>query len=243
MADVGYCDVEDVRETLQERELSGSVNETLVEAHILGESEWIQEDTNRHWYDPDAGADSVVGTDTLTHSDDELDVPSSPHAGPGQLFESSETGDVDARYPVRFGGPYTRVSLQRRDVTELTSLLVRASDGSYEDWTDTPEYEEGRGKDYYLQVDDSTGHTYLYLHAGALPPLANYDAAVVASYEYGQASIPKTVRQATASLAGAALLREDEQTTAVPDDGQLVSLDTRADELHDRGMRLLKIHR
>jgi hypothetical protein len=122
-------------------------------------------------------------------------------------------------------------------------LLVRDAAGDYVDFVSSPEYEEGRGEDYYLQVDDSTGQTRLYLHVGSLPPLVNYDAAVVATYEYGVDRIPRTVRQATASLAGAAVLREDTQITGVPDDGQAVSVETRAEELYERGLRLLDIHR
>jgi len=240
---VGYCSPEDVRDALQEANLSGPLNEAITEAHILGESEWIQEDTNRHWYDPDAADSDLVGNSPLTFSEDELDIDASPHSGSAQLFRSDSGGWAEPRYPVRHAGPYTAVRPQRRDVREVTELLVRDATGEFEDWVASSEYQEGRGEDYYLQVDDATGQTRLYLDIGQLPRLADYDAAVVASYEYGVDELPGTVRQATASLAGAAMLREDGQTAGVPDDGQLVNLATRADELYERGMRLLEIHR
>jgi len=240
-ADVDYCEPEDVRQALQEVDLSGSLAQEFVAAHIRGESEWLQETTNRHWYDPDS-AGAFTATGPLVHSEDEQDIKAGPHSGPSQLFRADRAGAAEPQYPVVHGGRYTRVQLQRRDVQELTELLIRQRDGSYVDWVSDPEFEQGRGEDYYLHVDDSDGTTHLYLHVGSLPQLADYGAAVVASYKYGIPRIPQTVRQAVASLAGAALLREDEQTVAVPDDGDLVSLDTKADELESRGHRLLEIH-
>jgi len=241
-ADVGYCEPEDVRQVLQEVDLSGPLASEFVTAHIRGESEWVQETTNRHWYDPDAATDAVVGTSPLTHAEDEQDIKAGPHAGPSQLFRADRAGAAEPQYPVVHGGRYTRVQLHRRDVSTLTELLIRQRDGSYVDWVTDPEYEQGRGEDYYLQVDDSEGTSHIYLHVGSLPQLADYGAAVVASYDYGIPEIPQTVRQAVASYAGAALLREDEQAVAVPDDGQLVSLDTKADELENRADRLMRIH-
>lgn len=240
---VGYCSVEDVRRAIQDTNLSGPTAPAITEAHILGETEWIQEDTNRHWFDPGAEESDLVGNSPLVHAEDELDVRTSPHAGSAQPFRSDNTGRAEPQYPQRHAGPYTAVFPRRRDIRDLTKLLVRDSAGEYEDFVASPEYQQGRGGDYYVQVDDSTGQARIYIHVGSLPPLADYDSAVIVSYKYGIDRIPGAVRQATASLAGAALLREDSQAAGIPDDGQLVNLDSRADELHDRGMRLLEIHR
>ena len=243
--DVGYCTVEDVREVLQDVDLTGSVSAEFVRPAILGESEWIQEDTNRHWFDTDGledDDDDLAATEPLTHDHDEQDIASSPHSDNVQTFRGGTTRGTP-RYPVRHAGPYTRVPLARRDVRELTELLARNQDGSVTDWLDDDRYEHGRGKDYYVQVDDSTGQSHLYLHTGSIPRLSDYGAGVVASYEYGVNEIPKTVRTATACLAAAHLLRDDEETVGIPDSGQLMPLETKADKLYDRGLRLLEIHR
>jgi len=245
MPDVGYCTLEDVREVLQETEMSfgdAELSDEFVTAAILGESEWIQEDTNRHWYAPDGvdGDDGdIIATDPLTHDHDALDVPSSPHSDNVQSFRGGNR--AQPRYPTRFAGPYTRVTLTRRDVSDITELLIRQQDGSVEDWAET--MDEGRGEDYYVQAAGHSGHTHLFVNTKALPRLSDYGQAVTVSYEYGIPEITKTVRTATACLAGAHLLRDDESAIGIPDSGQLVSLDTKADKLYDRGMRLLEIHR
>lgn len=248
--DVGYCTVEDVRQALQEADSRfgdrGAFDSAFVKAAILAESERIQETTNRHWYAPDGletddGDDPIAATEPLTHDHDEQDIPAGPHSDHVQRFRSRRSSGA-TRQPQRFGGPYTRVMLQRRDVRELTELLIRQQTGSVTDWVGRSDRDAGRGEDYYLQVDDATGITHLYLHTGSLPALSDYEQAVVASYEYGVDEVPTTVRQATASFAGAHLLRDDESAIGIPDDGQLVNIDTKADKLQQRGERLLDIH-
>ena len=245
--DVAYCTLEDVREVLQKAEISfgdAELADEFVEAAIFGESEWIQEDTNRHWYDADAeidDPDDILADGPLTHEHDEKDVPSSPHSDHVQMFGRGR--GRQARYPTRFAGPYTRVALTRRDVSEITELLVRQQDGSVDDWLANGRRSEGRGEDYYVQIDDALGMSRLYLNSKSLPRLSDFGAAVVATYDYGIPQIPKTVRTATACFAGAHLLRDDESAVAIPDSGQLMSLETKADKLYDRGMRLLEIHR
>lgn len=237
MSDVGYCTLEDVREALQETESSfgnAELSEEFVKSAIRGQSEWLQETTNRHWYDPQE-TDSLLPTEPLEHAHDEQDIPSSPHASHTQAFQRQP-----ARHPVRFAGPYTRVTLTRRDVTDVTELLVRQQNGSVEDWTER--YEEGRGEQYYLQSADHSGHTYLYLHTGTLPRLSDYGAAVVATYEYGIEGITSTVRRAVAFKAGAELLRDDESAIGIPDSGQLVNVDTKADKMEQKAHELLEIH-
>jgi hypothetical protein len=239
--DVRYCSEEDVRETLQESVASlnsGSLSIEFIDSAIFAESEWMQETTNRHWFDPDAN--DGVAAEPLTHKRDEKTIPSSPHADHMQTFRSG-TMTRGVRYPTRFAGPYTRVKLFRRDVSELTQLLVRDQSGDFDDYLTDDSKTQGLGEDFYLQTNDSTGITHLYLDTESLPILSDYDNAVLASYEYGT-RLTETVRTATACLAGAHLLRSEETKQAVPDDGQLVELDTKADELYSRGRRLLEIH-
>lgn len=238
--DVAYCTPEDVRKQLQDVDLDGPTSEEFVKATIVGESEWVQEETNRHWFATDS-FEGTLAIEPLTHDHDEQDIPSSPHADHVQAFRGGRRRQKP-RYPVRYAGPYTRVALQRRDVSDITELLIRQQDGSVVDWVDDDRRTEGRGEDYYVQVDDASGRSHLYLHTGSLPHLSDFDAAVTVSYEYGT-ELTQTVRTAVASIAAAKLLRDDEQATAIPDSGQLVSLETKADTLYKRGLRLLEIHR
>jgi hypothetical protein len=240
--EVGYCTPEDVREALQEVDLTGPLDTPFVEAAILAESEYIQETTNRHWYEEGGDPAKLTAVEPRLHSQDEQDIKAGPHAGSSQLFQNSDTGRADPKYPVLHGGGYTRVQLFRRDVSELTELLVRQADGDFIDYVTDTRFTQGRGEDFYLQVNSSTGTSYLYLDVGSLPTLRNYEQGVVATYEYGVDLIPTTVRQAAAARAGAHLIRDDEQVQAIPDDGQLVSVDTKADKLEDRAERLLSIH-
>jgi hypothetical protein len=240
--DIGYCTPEDVREALQEVDLDGPLSDLFVETAILAESEYVQEMTNRHWYNPDGFDADFVATEPRLHEQDEQDIKAGPHSGSSQLFQASDTGRAEPKYPVLHGGGYTRVQLFRRDVSDLRELLVRQADGDFIDYVEDSRFTQGRGEDFYVQVNDSTGTAYLYLDVGSLPTLRNYEQAIVTTYEYGVDLIPTTVRQAVASRAGAHLVREDEQAQAVPDDGQLVNLDTKADKLEDRAERLLSIH-
>lgn len=242
-SDIGYCTVDDVREALRKRELSGDLNTDLVETTILGQTEWLQETTNRHWYEPtglDDDSTGLISTDPLTHANDEQDVPSSAHADPVQMQVAAAR---QARYPVRHAGPYTRVLLGRRDVREVTELLVRTNTGDYTDWVASDEYAEGRGEDYYLHVDDSNGASRLYLHTGPLPRLSDYDNAVSVSYEYGIPGITGTVRRAIALKVASELVFDDDAQVGIPDSGQLVQLESKAQAMQRKAEELLEIHR
>lgn len=243
MSEIGYCTLEDVRKALQETDLAfddAELSHEFVKPAILGQTEWLQETTNRHWFEPggtDGGEGDLLPTDPLTHSHDALDIPSSPHADHAQMQSAAARG---RRYPVRHAGPYTRVLLSRRDVRDVTELLVRDNTGGVTDWVENKD--EGRGDDYYLQVDDANGATRLYLHTRSLPTLNDYGAAVTATYEYGIEGITQTVRRAIAFRAAAELLRDDESAIGLPDSGQLVQLDTKADAMEQKAEELLDIH-
>lgn len=235
----GYCTTEDVRRVLQNAEFSGALAEDANQAvkdAITAQSEWLQETTNRHWYEP--GGDALVYDEPLDHTET-LDVPSSPHADHTQMFHGGGP-NRQPRYPKRFGGPYTRVRLTRRDVTDVTELLVRDSSGDVTDWTD--EKDEGRGEDYYLQVASDTGFTRLYLHTGALPRLRDYSAAVTPTYEYGIDGVSDTVRRAVAMRAAAEVVIDDELQTLITDAGQLVNVETKAQQWERQAEELLEVH-
>ncbi|MDQ2052844.1 hypothetical protein RBH26_20595 [Natronolimnohabitans sp. A-GB9] len=241
--DIGYCTVDDVRRAWQRAEFSRGLevedNQAVVDA-ITSQAEWLQEHTNRHWYAPDGLEEDdhdIIPTEPLTHSEDELDIPSSPHAGPQQMQVAASR---QARYPVRHAGPYTRVKLSRRDVVDMTELLVRDNSGNVTDWVS--EYARGRGKDYYLNSDDSSGFTYLYLHCGTLPKLRDYDNAVVATYEWGIDELSNTVRRAIAMRALAQLLTDDDSALGIPEDANLVPAESKIQALERQAEELLGIH-
>ena len=245
MTDEGYCERQDVLDVLEEADLSGAYAQrpAIVDTAITGLTEHIRDQTNRHWYDPDAGTTTPqVSTAPVTATEMRYGVPSSPHRQDRQLFREGR----GVRYPVSTGGPYVRVPLDHHDVTTLSALRVRQRDGSAEDWTAATDKTEGRGEDYYLATPSDggqAGRTALRLHEGALPRVVDYDGLLALDYEYGTDRIPDTVRRMTALLAASQLVTSDEFVTAIPDDGQLVNVETKADRWEATGEMLLGNYR
>lgn len=248
MAEEGYCTAEDVRTALQEASLDadggGPLSTTIVESAIAAQTDWLRRETKRHWYDPDADSDGNTTTDILPSSprsvtDDNYDIPSSPHAGHAQLAV-----DENVRYPVTQGGGYAEVRLGYRDVQSITTLLVRAGGRDYTDWTAAGSGKtQGRGEDYYLEADPRTDIADLYIDTHGLHPRQDWSNAVVVSVDYGTTPIPESIRQAQAALAGADLVMDDDVKTAIPSDGQLIAVETKADRLIKQAMRLLEPYR
>jgi len=239
MIDDGYCEVADVRRVLQESEFTGALDADplIVEQAITSQSETTREFTDRHWYDPDAGSDALVATGPLTAEEMRVDVPSSPHPQDRQLFVHERE-----RYPVTTDGPYARVRLPHCGVESLSSLDVRDRSGDVTDWVAAAEHEEGRGKDYYVTTPTDggkAGRSYLHVRAAALPVVTNYRGLLTLEYEYGRAEIPDSVRRATAFLAAHELVIDDDEAVGIPDNGQLVSVETKADQFKDRALTLL----
>ena len=241
----GYCTVDDVRRVMRETEFSGALDEDANQAvvnAIASQTGWLQKRTHRHWYEPngvDGDDRGIVFDEPLDHVHDECDVPSSPHAGNAQRFRGGHGGH-GPRYPVRQSGPYTRVTLTRRDVQDVTELLVRQQDGSVDDWTEM--YDEGRGEAYYLQVADGSGRAHLYLHTRLLPRLSDYGGAVVATYDYGIDQLSDTVRRAVAMRAAAQLLVDDEAGLSIPSEGQLMGVESKVQALERQADELLEVH-
>lgn len=236
----GYCTVDDVRRVLQDNNLSGALdqdnNQTVVDA-IVSQSEWLQETTNRHWFDPDGAEEDhheLIPDGPLKQKADEQDITTRPFV----------LADDDIAPATNGPGPYTGIKLFRRDVRELTELLVLTDDGSFVDWVDDPDYNEGRGEAYYLQVDDADGWSTLYLDTTALDDdeLTDYRNAVVATYEYGIEGLTGTLRRGTAALAALTLLTDDEAALGIPDNGNLIPRDSKISVIRDEAERLLEIH-
>jgi len=227
---MAYCERQDVLDVLEEASLSGAYSERpeIVDAAITGLTQDIRAWTNRHWYDPDAASDDLLSDSPVTATEMSEDIPSSPHTQDRQLFRSGD----GVRYPLTHAGPYCRIVLAHADVTTLSALQVRDVAGEFEDWTTQPAKRQGRGEDYYLQTPADggpSGRTRLYLRAGVLPTLTDYEEALLLDYEYGADTVPDSVRRMTAQYAAAELVTNDEFVAAVPDDGQLVNVETKAD--------------
>lgn len=240
MSDAGYCEPEDVRRVLQEAGFTGALDQDplIVEQAITSQSETTRERTDRHWYDPDAAADDLVYDAVLSATDMRLDVPSSPHAQHDTMFV-----DGRERYPVTTDGPYARIRMSHCAVSSLTALRVRDAAGDVTDWVAAADKAEGRGEDYYVGTPTDggkAGRSYLHIHAGVLPVVRNYSGLLTVDYDYGRAAIPDSVRRATAFLAAHELVIDDDAQVSIPDNGQLVNVQTKAEQFKNRANTLLK---
>ncbi|MFC7044295.1 hypothetical protein ACFQH6_20745 [Halobacteriaceae archaeon GCM10025711] len=262
MADVGYCTVEDLRRALRKAGLPGDAaqDRDIALDAITSQTEWLQEQTHRHWYEPNGIAedtDDIIPTSPLTHNEDEQDIPTRAFLTTTETDRSSyypptwvdydpddedepEYEEMDGLTPQQHRGPFTRVTLFRRDVSSISELLVLSTTG-YEDWVANADYTEGRTGDYYLHVDDSTGLTRLYLNTDSLDPdLESYAGAVVATYDYGIEGLSDTVRRAVALKAGSDLA--EEAAVRIPENATLYNVETKAEEMERKAMDLLEIH-
>lgn len=244
----GYCDPSDVADVMQEDAFSassGSPRLDEVEAAIEGVSDWLRRRASAHWYDSTAGTDSDASNDFLhtsarTASDVRLDVPSSPHRQDRQLVSHRQ----GVRYPVTHEGPYARIRLPHADVQSITALHVRERGGGTEDWTTATDIQSGRGEDYYLQVDGSSeyGTSYLYVRAASIGGRIDFGGLLTVTYDYGLdwATEPwESVRRGVAALSAADLAVDDDVKTAIPSDGQLIPVDTKADRYVKQAMKRL----
>ena len=238
MADPGYCTSADVKRALKGEGFSGALGAEpkIVEDAITGQNEWLRETTHRHWYE--SGSQEDIFTSAQTHDEDVLHIPASPHPGPSQQYRHSDIGTI--RYPRPTQGRYTTVDLRRRDVQTISELLVLDATGEPTDWA--TEKTQGRGKDWYLQVDSSDGISTLYLDTASLPPRQNWDGAVIATYEWGIDGLSDTVRRAIALRAGAQLILDDDAQIGIPDNGQMVALESKAQRMRKDAKELLSIH-
>ncbi|NHN40542.1 hypothetical protein G9C85_02670 [Halorubellus sp. JP-L1] len=264
----GYCTVDDVRRALQETVTEfdsgawGASNHQVVVDAITGQTEWVQESTHRHWYESTEVSEddeNVLPSGPLTHTEDEQDIPTRAFLTTTETDRSSyypptwvdydpddnpdpNYGEMDGLSPQQHRGPFTRVSLFRRDVQTLSELFVLSSTG-YEDWVASDDYTEGKAGDYYLHVDGSSGLTQLYLDTNSLDSdLENYAGAVLATYDYGIEGIPQTVRRAVAFRAGSELLMDDQAALGIPENSQLVAAESKKQAMEDRASELLEIH-
>jgi hypothetical protein len=265
----GYCTVDDVRRVFQEADLSGALaesNNQLVVDTIAAVSATVEKATKRHWYDAGgvSGDDqNVIPTDAQPR-DDEYDLPSQGAVAFGAagtnrrtresrtVFSAgSSTPDIKERIRVGTGDlgdetvpTYARITLARKDVSSLDELLVINANGAVEDWVASSDYDTGvglpnRGADAWVRLNNG-GISELNIDVHALdddiPSLAN---AVYATVSYGKGEVPQRIRRGVAHLAAADLVLNDEFVTVIPDDGQLTSLETKAERWGRTGVQKL----
>ena len=237
----GFCEPDDVRQALQEADLSGSTNTSIVESAITAVSRWFARATNGHWFDSTVDTSSTVLDDSpASASDVRLDVPSSPHRQDRQLFQS-ETG---VRYPVTKNGPYAEVQLPHPYVTDVTALQVRDRGGDVEDWVAASDKAEGRGEDYYTarRGQQSYGQTYLYIRASSIGPRVDYGGLLTLDYDYGldwQTTPWDDVKRGVANLAAAEVVDDDGVLAQIPDNARLAGVSTQHQNLVDTADRFL----
>jgi len=225
----GFCEPDDVRQALQEKDLSGNINPTIVETAIEGITSWVRKRATLWVYDSNGADDDLVPTDASSASTVRLDVPSSPHRQDRQLFHGDERG---WRYPVTQAGPYVRIRLPHRYVDALTTLEVRDRGGGVTDWTSDADTVEGRGEDYYVQVDRGDGGygtSHLYLRAASIGPRTDYSDLLTVGYDHGldaQDGDWQDVRRGVALLSAAQIVTDDDVLSQVPDNARLVGVDT-----------------
>lgn len=231
-----YAETEDVRKVLQKHELTGSYDSEMVEPAIHGASDWFARQTNGHWFDSNLDPDiSLRDTSSNSATGVQLSVPSSPHASDRQMVSSLR----HARYPVTVAGPYAEIPLPHIYVTDLTKLDVRDLGGDVDDWVADSDFTEGVGEDYYLQSrgQNSYGRTYLYIRASTIGPRTDFQRLLTLEYDYGldaQTDSWDDVKRGIAALAAAEVVSDDQVLAQIPDNGQLIGVETQHQQLVDK---------
>lgn len=157
------------------------------------------------------------------------------------------TGDAfSMRWPRDDGAPaYTRLRLNRKDVTAVNDLMVVNEAGGYDDWTSDKTGGIGnahRGEDYWVRINNR-GVAELYLDVHTMDDdLHTFANAVYVDFEYGDDELPMSVRRGVAQLAAAEIVLDDEAVVSIPDAGQLVNLETKAERWRRHGVEKLRKH-
>jgi hypothetical protein len=246
-----YCEEADVQKAMQEVDMSftetplGSDN---VQAAIFAASRWLRRRSGAHFYDSGGDASDLIDTTAATATDIQMGIPSSPHPQDGSLFKVAEGVNRQRSYPVTHAGRYARAeqrtgtaTLGRRFVESIDRLAVRELGGETTDWVAASDKAEGRGEDYYFDVDGAThrGRSYLYLDAAALGPRRDFTNLLTVDVSYGldwQDDPWADVRRGVGHLAAAELVVDDDVLTAISDEGQLIGVDTQAQQHFDAAM-------
>ena len=236
-----YCTVEDVRRALRSANLPGDMDQDrdiAIDA-IEGQATWLRKTINTHYYAPGGIAedsDNIVPTSDRTREGEEHDIPSSPHAQHSTLFTARHD-----RVPHKTVGPYCRIPLSKRDVSNLTRLDVRDASGEFTDWVADPDKVTPGDYRLYIAPGESPSRAFVDLKASSLPALRHYSGGVRVSYSYGVSGIPQTIRRAVAFRAASEVV--DEPAFEIPDSANVRSIESLADKFDSRADELLEPYR
>ena len=140
---------------------------------------------------------------------------------------------------------YTRIRLNRKDVTDVTSLMVVNEEGGFDDWFADKTGGIGnsnRGSDWWVRINNR-GVAELYLDVQAMSEeIASLASGVYVEFKYGDDELPMSVRRGVAHLAASQLIVDDEFQAGMPDQGQLVNVETKSQKWERQGYRLLEKH-
>lgn len=228
-----FCEEADVRKALQKVELKGSISSEFVKSAIKSASDWFKRQTNGYWYDSGGGV-TLVDSSTDSVTEVRRSLPASPHRQPGTIVSDKP----HVQYPVTHDGAFAKVRLPHLHVSTLNKLEVRDFKGGVTDWVADSGFASGRDEDYYLQQDatDSYGRTYLYVNASSIGRRRDFSNILTLDYDYGldyQTTPWDDVKRGIANLAAAELVDDDNVLAQVPDNGQLVGVQTQHQQLID----------
>jgi hypothetical protein len=234
---VAFCEREDVRLVLQKSTAKfgdKQLSDDIVEAAITGVSGWLAAQGDVHFYDSGGGT-TLVDNSPATAEGIIESVGASPHRQGRQVFYTTR-GAGQPKYPNTKDGTHVRVKLPAHYVQSIDRLEVRDRDGDVEDWVAASDKTEGRGEDYYVQVDasDAYGKSYLYLRADSIGPRRSFDDLLTIDLTYGRDEQDQpwpSVRRGVAALAGAQVITDDDVIASIPDNGQLIGVDTQIQQL------------
>ena len=249
--------------------LSADNKQIAVDA-ITAQTQWIQRETHKHWYESGGISEdneNIVATGVKTR-DDEHSLPTRAGYVPGAyedssdavtsttgtVFSSSRDPDPKEQLRISFGDlsddtipTYTRIRLNRKDVDAINELHVANETGGFDDWVADSAYTGGvgdsnRGDDYWVRTNNrGVAELYLNVHSMA-DDIVSLTNAVYVDFDYGDDSLPADVRRGVALIAAAELVTDDEFQSTVPDNGQLVNVETKAERWERQGRDKLEQH-
>lgn len=155
-------------------------------------------------------------------------------------------GEFDPNaHPDNTNPAYTPIELNRKDVTAVNELMVVNADNGFDDWTAEKTGGVGnsfRGDDWWVRVNN-WGVTTLYLDVQSLPEdIPSLSTAVYIDFDFGDDIIPMSVRRGVAHLAASQLVVDEEFMAGMPDQGQVINVETKSQKWERQGYRLLDKH-
>lgn len=141
---------------------------------------------------------------------------------------------------------YTRITFERKDVSTVSELSVVNGEGAFDDWAGQ-EYDGGvgnefRGDDWWVRINN-LGFAELYLNVHSMDDdFASLSNAVYVDIEYGREGLPMDIRRGVAFLVASELVLDDELVTSIPDNGQLINVETKAERWERIGLQKLEPH-